>query len=149
MGRQKLESPNPVDIYVGQRIKNLRIMRGKSQSDLAKAMGLTFQQIQKYEIGTNRVSASKLFAAATYLEVPVGYFFDGASPDIQTEPLIEPDRRALTLIRHFMEASPAVQNSVLDILRAVKIGVTEAANEAGTSDDASLQRRKRSTNKAA
>jgi len=78
--------PDPADVHVGQRIAQLRVARGMSQSDLARLAGpLTFQQFQKYESGANRVSASRLLQVAVALGVPVAYFFDGlpgaAGPD--------------------------------------------------------------------
>jgi len=80
------ETADPTDLHVGQRIAQLRIARGLTQSDLAKmAGGLTFQQFQKYEKGANRVSASRLLQVAVALGVPVAYFFEGlpgaAGPD--------------------------------------------------------------------
>ena len=69
--------PNPVDLHVGARIRLRRRMQGVSQEKLADALGLTFQQVQKYERGANRVSASKLYEIATALQAPVSYFFDG------------------------------------------------------------------------
>ena len=70
-------SPHTVDVHVGQRVRQRRKIMGLSQQDLARALGLTFQQVQKYERGTNRVSASKLWEIARTLKVPVAYFFDG------------------------------------------------------------------------
>jgi transcriptional regulator with XRE-family HTH domain len=69
--------PNPVDLHVGARIRLRRRMQGVSQEKLADALGLTFQQVQKYERGANRVSASKLYEIAAALRSPVAYFFDG------------------------------------------------------------------------
>jgi transcriptional regulator with XRE-family HTH domain len=69
--------PNPVDLHVGARIRMRRRMQGVSQEKLADALGLTFQQVQKYERGANRVSASKLYEIAATLKSPVSYFFDG------------------------------------------------------------------------
>jgi transcriptional regulator with XRE-family HTH domain len=71
--------PNPVDLHVGARVRIRRKALGVSQEKVAHALGLTFQQVQKYERGTNRISASKLFEIATFLEVPVAYFFEGLS----------------------------------------------------------------------
>lgn len=68
---------NPVDVHVGGRIAHRRRSLGLSQSDLGQALGLTFQQIQKYERGANRISASKLYDAAKLLQAPVSYFFEG------------------------------------------------------------------------
>ena len=69
---------NPVDVHVGGRIAPRRRSLGLSQSDLGQALGLTFQQIQKYERGANRVSASRLWKAAGFLGVSVSYFFEKA-----------------------------------------------------------------------
>ncbi|WP_420710482.1 helix-turn-helix domain-containing protein [Asticcacaulis sp. SL142] len=68
------KSSHPVDIYVGSRIKACRKTSGISQTELAKAVGLTFQQVQKYESGSNRVSASVLFDMSRFLGVQIGYF---------------------------------------------------------------------------
>lgn len=68
--------PDPVDIHVGQKIRQRRTLAGVSQEKLAAALGITFQQVQKYENGTNRVSASRLYAVARFLKVPVSFFFD-------------------------------------------------------------------------
>jgi transcriptional regulator with XRE-family HTH domain len=70
---------NAVDRHVGARVRMQRIVRGFSQTDLGKAVGITFQQVQKYEKGTNRVSASRLQQIANVLEVTPDFFFDGAS----------------------------------------------------------------------
>jgi len=70
--------PNPTDKYVGSRVRMRRMMLGMSQEKLADALGLTFQQIQKYEKGTNRISASRLQAISQILDVPVHFFFEGA-----------------------------------------------------------------------
>lgn len=72
------KSPNPIDIYVGARVRMRRMMLGMSQEKLGDAVKLTFQQIQKYEKGTNRVSASRLQQFAHILQVPVAFFFEGA-----------------------------------------------------------------------
>ena len=72
-----VRQPNGIDVHVGQRMRTRRKMLGMSQEQLATALALTFQQIQKYERGSNRVSASKLYEAATSLQVPVSYFFEG------------------------------------------------------------------------
>lgn len=70
------DNPNPVDIHVGARIRLRRGMMGMSQESLADAVGLTFQQVQKYERGTNRVSASRLYQFSKILDVSISYFFD-------------------------------------------------------------------------
>jgi transcriptional regulator with XRE-family HTH domain len=68
---------HPVDLYVGARLRIRRKVLGFSQTQLAEALGITFQQIQKYERGANRISASKLYEAARLLQSPVAYFFEG------------------------------------------------------------------------
>lgn len=74
------DGPHPVDRHVGRRVCEKRIALGYNQSDLGRALGLTFQQIQKYEKGANRISASKLWDIARFFKVDIGYFFDGLSP---------------------------------------------------------------------
>ena len=71
------KSPNPIDAYVGGRVRMRRLTLGMSQEALAKQLGLTFQQVQKYEKGTNRISASRLQALSQILDVPVHFFFEG------------------------------------------------------------------------
>ena len=68
--------PNPVDIHVGDRVRRRRVLLGLSQEKLGDAVGLTFQQIQKYERGANRISASRLFQFCHILDVPISFFFD-------------------------------------------------------------------------
>jgi len=71
------KAPNPVDKYVRSRVRMRRIMLGMSQEKLGEALGLTFQQVQKYEKGTNRVGASRLQQISEILQVPVSFLFDG------------------------------------------------------------------------
>lgn len=71
---------HPIDLHVGKRLRQRRCLLGMTQQKLAEAVGIKFQQIQKYESGTNRVSASRLWALAASLDVPVSHFFDGLSP---------------------------------------------------------------------
>ncbi len=70
------KNPNPVDVYVGQRLRMRRMLMGMSQSKLGEQINLTFQQVQKYEKGTNRIGASRLFEFSKVLDVPVQYFFE-------------------------------------------------------------------------
>ena len=72
------KSPNPTDKHVGSRVRMRRMMLGMSQEKLGKALGLTFQQVQKYEKGTNRIGASRLQQIANILQVQVSFFFEGA-----------------------------------------------------------------------
>jgi transcriptional regulator with XRE-family HTH domain len=71
--------PNPVDVHVGQRLRQRRVLVGLSQEKLARMVGITFQQVQKYERGANRIVASRLYQLAKVLDVPVSYFFDEIS----------------------------------------------------------------------
>ena len=72
------KAPNPIDKHVGSRVRMRRMMLSMSQEKLGDALGLTFQQVQKYEKGTNRIGASRLQQIAHILQVPVSFFFDGA-----------------------------------------------------------------------
>lgn len=80
-GKGKKGQPDPVDVHVGSRVRLRRGIMGLSQEKLAESLGLTFQQIQKYERGANRVSASRLFQLGEILDVPVNFFFEGFNPD--------------------------------------------------------------------
>lgn len=73
------KKPNPVDIHVGSRVRLRRTMTGMSQEKLGEHLGITFQQIQKYEKGTNRIGASRLQKISEVMAVPVSFFFDGLS----------------------------------------------------------------------
>jgi transcriptional regulator with XRE-family HTH domain len=84
-GRPKLDSPSPIDIHVGARVRLRRTLLGMSQERLGNAIGLTFQQIQKYERGANRIGASRLFDMARVLDVPIGYFFEEMASDPTAE----------------------------------------------------------------
>jgi len=78
------KAPNPVDKYVGSRVRMRRIMLGMSQEKLGEALSLTFQQVQKYEKGTNRVGASRLQQISEILQVPVSFLFDGGPSGVKT-----------------------------------------------------------------
>jgi len=77
--------PNPIDVHVGKRIRMRRLFLGMNQETLANALGLTFQQVQKYEGGANRVSASRLSAMADILGVPIPFFFGDLLPEDGTQ----------------------------------------------------------------
>ena len=81
-GQSPLRKPNVVDSHVGARMRLRRTLLGISQEQLAAALGLTFQQVQKYERGTNRVSASRLFQLAHVLDVPIMWFFDDMDSNV-------------------------------------------------------------------
>src|SRR5450759_645440 len=75
-GTERESKPSPIDVHVGTRIRLRRTLMGLSQERLGEALGLTFQQVQKYERGVNRVGASRLFDLSRVLDVPVSFFFD-------------------------------------------------------------------------
>jgi transcriptional regulator with XRE-family HTH domain len=76
--------PNPIDVHVGGRVRLRRTLLGMSQEKLAQALGLTFQQIQKYERGANRIGSSRLYKLSQILDVPVSFFFDDMSEETAT-----------------------------------------------------------------
>lgn len=77
------KKPHPMDVHAGSRLRLRRMVIGMSQEKLAERMGISFQQIQKYEKGTNRIGASRLWQLARILDVPVQFFFDDASIDVE------------------------------------------------------------------
>jgi transcriptional regulator with XRE-family HTH domain len=77
------KTPNPIDRHVGSRVRMRRVLVGISQEKLGESLGLTFQQVQKYEKGTNRIGASRLQQISRILGVPVEYFFDGAPQTVE------------------------------------------------------------------
>lgn len=100
--------PNPIDRHVGSRVRMRRMLAGVSQEKLGEALGLTFQQVQKYEKGANRISASRLQQIAKMLDVPVSYFFDGA-PTGDTPTGGFSDAASTTYISDFLATSEGVQ----------------------------------------
>ena len=83
------ESANPIDVHVGDRVRRRRRALGVSQEQLADKLGLTFQQVQKYERGANRVSASKLYQIACALQASIAYFFEGLPDPIRPQGVAE------------------------------------------------------------
>jgi len=132
----KAKGPNPVDVHVGSRVRLRRMLVGLSQEKLGDSMGLTFQQIQKYEKGVNRIGASRLFKLSQVLDVPVQFFFDGmpASEDSSVAGVANRDTEAflfeflntrdgLELNRAFIKVSdPEVRRSVIDLVRSLGRG---------------------------
>jgi transcriptional regulator with XRE-family HTH domain len=116
------KSPNPVDVHVGRRIKIRRVMCGMSQMALADKIGVTFQQLQKREQGTNRVSASALYLTAHALDVPVQWFFMGlgneTDDDVGPGPM-NTDRSTLELVRSIGNCGPGVQKPLRSLLKAI------------------------------
>ena len=100
--------PNPIDRHVGSRVRMRRMLAGVSQEKLGDALGLTFQQVQKYEKGSNRISASRLQQIAKMLDVPVSFFFDGApTGDMPTGGFS--DAASSAYVSDFMSSSEGVQ----------------------------------------
>ena len=129
--------PNPVDIHVGSRIRLRRTLLGMSQEKLGDAIGLTFQQVQKYERGTNRVGASRLFDLSGVLDVPVQFFFDDMASEVSDQaprlraglseaPTIEFDvdpmakRETLELVRaYYRIKDPVIRKRVFELCKAM------------------------------
>ncbi len=86
-----VDGPHPIDVYVGARIRLQRVMRGLTQSELAELVGISFQSVQKYERGENRVSASRLHEFSAALGVPEQFFFDGVGGDTAAPAEAAPD----------------------------------------------------------
>jgi transcriptional regulator with XRE-family HTH domain len=100
--------PNPIDRHVGSRVRMRRMLAGVSQEKLGEALGLTFQQVQKYEKGSNRISASRLQQIAKMLDVPVAFFFEGApTGDMPTGGFS--DAASSAYVPDFMGSSEGVQ----------------------------------------
>ena len=117
--------PDPIDVHVGARIRTRRLLVGMNQETLARALDLTFQQVQKYEGGANRVSASRLSQIAKVLGVPIAYFFTGleagAVVDAHEREMRERMQRPETieLIRsYYAIADQALRRQFLDMVKA-------------------------------
>ena len=134
-GRLESGAPNPVDVHVGRRMRLRRTLLGMSQEKLGEAIGLTFQQVQKYERGMNRISASKLWKLSNVLDVPVSYFFDDLGVDedgrapvsaggeasstdsLALDPMAK--RETLELVRAYYKiADPLVRRRLFELTKA-------------------------------
>ena len=125
------KAPNPIDKHVGSRVRMRRMMLSMSQEKLGGALGLTFQQVQKYEKGTNRIGASRLQQISHILQVPVAFFFEGApaaphsegmseapSPSYVSDFLATSDGLALT--KAFMEIKePKLRRRIVDLVEEI------------------------------
>ena len=121
--------PEPVDVHVGNRVRMRRMKLGMSQTNIADKLGLTFQQVQKYEKGTNRIASSRLQQIANILEVPVTFFFEDGpgqtklggkapSPDYVSDFLATADGLALT--KAFMKIKNAkIRRTIVDLVDVV------------------------------
>jgi transcriptional regulator with XRE-family HTH domain len=109
--------PNPIDVHVGSRIRLRRTLLGISQSTLVETIGLTFQQVQKYEKGTNRVSSSRLVDLANALDVDVTYFFQEMSAQVEQQtPSMLMNTKSLPAIDD--EKNPMAKRETLELVRA-------------------------------
>lgn len=99
-------SPNPVDIHVGTRVRLRRQVLKMSQEKLGNQLGVTFQQVQKYERGSNRIGASRLWKISDVLDVPVSFFFDGLTDGVQYADFAEDDQ--LPIVYDFINSSDGV-----------------------------------------
>jgi len=134
---------SPIDVHVGSRVRLRRTLLGMSQEKLGEALGLTFQQIQKYERGVNRIGASRLFDLARVLDVPIGFFFDDMSPELggnnatrsraaafgfaEGQDGFEDDtlhrRETLELVRaYYRITDPSVRKRVFDLIKTLSPG---------------------------
>ncbi|ASV86466.1 MULTISPECIES: helix-turn-helix domain-containing protein [Ochrobactrum] len=103
------KKPNPIDVHVGSRIRLRRNMLGLSQEKLGESLGITFQQIQKYEKGTNRVGASRLQAISSILTVPVAFFFEDAPGSNPTSQAGFAEDNEATYVVDFLNSNEGVQ----------------------------------------
>jgi len=115
-GRTATGKPNPVDIHVGARVRLRRTLLGMSQEKLGEAIGLTFQQVQKYERGANRVGASRLYDLSRVLEVPVSFFFDDMPDEISSKSVHE--RREMSESPDPFDNDPMNRRETLELVRA-------------------------------
>jgi transcriptional regulator with XRE-family HTH domain len=131
LDNSKDKTPSPVDLHVGARVRMRRKFLNMSQEGLADAINLTFQQVQKYERGTNRISSSKLYEIARTLGAPIGYFFEGLGELDEQSGFSESESEQF--VHGFLmttegielaEAFPRIKNSklrrkILDLVRAL------------------------------
>jgi len=132
--------PSPIDVHVGSRIRLRRTLMGMSQERLGEALGLTFQQVQKYERGVNRVGASRLYDLSRVLDVPISFFFDDMADPRTTGPVIAgvagfaerpegfsgPSEDPLELVRaYYRITDPSVRKRVFDLIKSM--GPADAA----------------------
>ncbi len=108
--------PNPVDIHVGGRVRQRRLLLGMSQTNLGDALGLTFQQVQKYERGANRIGSSRLFDLSQILDVSIEYFFDDMPADVAAKSSGQWRGRAKKPMSD--ELDPMVKRETLELVRA-------------------------------
>ncbi|GHD99525.1 Cro/Cl family transcriptional regulator [Defluviimonas sp. 20V17] len=114
---------HPVDAHVGKRIRHRRWMVGMTQQQLADQVGIKFQQIQKYETGMNRVSASRLWDIAASLSVPISFFFEGLDDQRESQGKVEgdilADKEALELVRSYYAIPEQQRRRLFDLARVL------------------------------
>ena len=122
VGRPRIGQPHPVDVHVGSRVRLRRTLLGLSQERLGDEIGLTFQQVQKYERGANRIGSSRLFELSRVLDVPVSFFFDDAPEP--AAPAAAPQPAAPSLGGHngnaesFYDQDTLTRQETLDLVRS-------------------------------
>jgi len=117
---------NDIDLYVGKRLRRRRRLLGLTQQQLAESVGIRFQQIQKYECGANRISASRLFELSEALHVPVQYFYDGLADEAQSpmaggdlNPDVMSQKETIDLIRAYYRLSEGPRRRLLDLAKSL------------------------------
>lgn len=132
-GRTPQGEPNPIDVHVGNRIRLRRTLLGLSQEKLASLLGLTFQQVQKYERGMNRVGASRLWDIGKVLEVPIGFFYEDMDKEVANQSprmFSIPDSTPTELAEEkgTMDLDPMHRQETIELVKAYyKIGNRKAA----------------------
>lgn len=114
---------HPVDVHVGKKLKQIRTLRRLSQTDVAKRLNLSFQQIQKYEIGSNRVAASRLFELSQILDVTPSFFFEGLHDNTNDAPQADPSIQIVNALAAIKDE--AVKSRIVTFIEDVS-GVTAA-----------------------
>ncbi len=131
MKRRSSEHPDPVDIHVGGRVRLRRTLLGMSQEKLGGALGLTFQQVQKYERGANRIGSSRLYHLSQILDVPIAFFFDDMPVEVAGGGFAEGGqqvydqeklsrRETLELVRAYYQIEdPEVRKRMFELVKAI------------------------------
>lgn len=116
-----MSNTHPVDIHVGKKIRHRRWLLQITQQQLAHKVGVKFQQIQKYETGANRVSASRLWDIAHALDCPVSQFFVGLEENSPVDPEIEFSQEEMRLLQSYKNSPPSVQTALRAMAEAVEV----------------------------
>ncbi|MEQ1868247.1 MAG: helix-turn-helix transcriptional regulator [Micropepsaceae bacterium] len=119
---------NPVDLHIGQRVRHRRWLTGMTQQNLAEAIGIRFQQVQKYESGANRISAARLWEIARALGVPISFFYggmDGARGEGAEDPMDA--KETYELVRAYYGMANAPRRELLGLIQALNVAAAEPA----------------------